>query len=451
VNATPAVAARPASPAPGAPLGARLAAALPHGSLRRRLATGAGWSILGSGLAQGLALVAATLAARALGAADYGSLVVALATSTLLAEVGGAGIGVAATRHVAEQRLAAPDRAGRIADGAVVLAAAAGALLALLQLLLAPWLAGTVLSSPFLAPLLRMAAPLTLAAAIGAAQAGVLTGLEDFRGLALAAGARGLVTLALVVPGALLGGAPGALAGYVAAAAAGALVQAGAIRRRAGAGSPRVDDLREILRTGIPAAAASLVLTLATWGSTALLARTSLAEAGVLGVARQWQVVVLFLSGAVSGLGLPLVASALPARDPAALRRALGASFAASTSLALLAAVPVALLSPLLLSWSGPAFAGRSPVVVITCGAAVLLSANVAVGQAIWALGAHRAGVLLALLRGVLLVGLSAWLAPRGALGIALAGLVSAALLTAVQAPFLAWLLSRTAAAWRKP
>jgi O-antigen/teichoic acid export membrane protein len=451
VNAIPGIAARPPSPASGAPLAARLAAVLPPGSLWRRLATGAGWSILGSGLAQGLALGAATLAARALGAADYGSLVVALATCTLLAEVAGAGIGVAATRHVAEQRLPAPDRAGRLASGAVRLAAAAGALLALLQLLSAPWLAGTVLASPSLAPLLRVAAPLTLAAAVGAAQAGVLSGLEDFRGLAFAAAARGAATLALVIPGALLGGAPGALLGYVGAAAAGALVQARAIRRRAGPGAPRADDVRELLRTGIPAAASSLVLTLATWGSTALLARESLAEAGVLGVARQWQAAVLFLSGAVSGLGLPLVASALPARDPAALRRALGASFAASTGLALLAAVPVALLSPLLLSWSGPAFAGRSLVVVLACGAAVLLAANVAVGQAIWALGAHRAGVLLALLRGALLVGLSAWLASRGAEGIALAGLGSAALLTAVQAPFLGWLLSRTAAAWRNP
>jgi O-antigen/teichoic acid export membrane protein len=451
VNAIPGIATRPAPPAPGAPLLGRLAAALPAGSLRRRLAAGAGWSILGSGLAQGLALVAATLAARALGAADYGSLVVALATCTLLAEVGGAGIGVAATRHVAELRLHAPDRAARLAAGAVRLAAAAGGVLALLQLLLAPWLAETVLSAPALAPLLRVAAPLTLAAAVGAAQAGVLAGLEDFRGVALASGARGAVTLALVVPGALLGGAPGALLGYGVAAGAGALVQARAIRRQAGPGTPRADDLRELLRTGIPAATSSLVLTLATWASTALLARESLSEAGVLGVARQWQAVVLFLSGAVSGLGLPLVASALPARDPAALRRALGASFAASTGLALLAAAPVALLSPLLLSWSGPAFAGRSAVVVLTCGAAVLLSANVAVGQAIWALGAHRAGVLLALLRGVLLVGLSAWLAPRGAVGIATAMLASAALLTAVQAPFLGWLLSRTATAWRTP
>jgi O-antigen/teichoic acid export membrane protein len=451
VNAIPAVAARPAPPAPGAPVAARLGAALPAGSLRRRLATGAGWSILGSGAAQGLALVAATLAARALGAADFGSLVVALATCTLLAEVAGAGIGVAATRHVAEQRLASPERAARLAGGAVRLAAAAGLLLALLQILLAPWLAGAVLSSPALAPLLRVAAPLTLAAAVAAAQAGVLAGLEDFRGLAVAAGARGVVTLALVVPGALLGGAPGALLGHAAAAAAAAAVQAGAIRRRSGRGAPRRDDLRELLRTGIPAAASSLVLTLATWGSTALLARASLSEAGVLGVARQWQAVVLFLSGAVAGLGLPLVASALPARDLAALRRALAASFAASTGLALVAAVPVALLAPHLLSWSGPAFAGRSAVVVISCGAAVLLSANVAVGQAIWALGAHRAGVLLALLRGALLVALSAWLAPRGAGGVALAGLLSFALLTAVQAPFLGWLLSRTAAAWRSP
>jgi O-antigen/teichoic acid export membrane protein len=198
----------------------------------------------------------------------------------------------------------------------------------------------------------------------------------------------------------------------------------------------------------VPAVAASLALTFATWASTALVARASLSEAGVLGVARQWQGVVLFLASAVSGLGLPLVASALPSRDLRALRRALGASFAASTGLALLVALPVAALAPRLLAASGPAFAGRGAVLVLCCAAAVLLAANMAVGQAIWALGAHRAGVLLALLRGALLVLLSAALAPRGADGVALAWVATAAVLTVVQIPFVAWILARKRAEW---
>jgi len=436
---------------------ARLEALLPAGSLRRRVALGATWSVLGSGLSQGLALVAASLAARALGAGDYGSLVVVVGTCAVLAEVAGAGLAVAATRHVAELRDAAPDRAGRLAGGAVGLAAAAGLLLATFQILLAPWVAGSLLSAPHLAPLLRAAAPLTLAAAVCAAQAGALSGLEAYRGLALAGAARGIALLAAVLPGAILGGAPGALAGFVFASAVCAVVQHRALRGEAARRSiplrflPRAGDLRGLAGVGVPAVAASLVLTFATWASTALLARTSLAEAGVLGVARQWQGVVLFLASAVSGLGLPLVASALPSRDVRALRRALGASFAASTGLALLAAAPVALLAGRLLSASGPAFADRGAVLVLGCAAAVLLAANMAVGQAIWALGAHRAGVLLALLRGGLLVLLSAALAPRGADGVALAWLGSAAILTLVQAPFVAWILARKRAEWSVP
>jgi O-antigen/teichoic acid export membrane protein len=150
----------------------------------------------------------------------------------------------------------------------------------------------------------------------------------------------------------------------------------------------------------------------------------------------------------VSGLGLPLVASALPSRDHRALRRALLASFAASTGLALLAAVPVGLLAPRLLAASGPAFAGRGEVLVLCCAAAVLLAANMAVGQAIWALGAHRAGVLLALLRGAMLVLLSGALVSRGADGIALAWVGTGVAITLVQAPFVAWLLARKRAEW---
>ncbi len=457
MNVLPAPGAGAASPAAGLALAARLGALLPAGSLRRRVAEGASWSVLGSGLSQGMALVAASLAARALGAGDYGSLVVVVGTCTLLAEVAGAGLAVAATRHVAELRDAAPDRAGRLAGGSVGLAAAAGLLLSGLQISLAPWVAGSLLSAPHLAALLRIAAPLTLAAAVCAAQAGALSGLEAFRGLAVAGGVRGLATLAAVLPGALLAGAPGALAGFAVASIACAVAQHRALREEAARRSiplrfvPRAADLRGLASIGVPAVAASLALTFATWASTALLARASLAEAGVLGVARQWQGVVLFLASAVSGLGLPLVASALPSRDVRALRRALGASFAASTALALLAAVPVALLAPRLLSASGPAFADRGAVLVLCCAAAVLLAANMAVGQAIWALGAHRAGVLLALLRGGLLVLLSAALAPRGADGVALAWVGTAAVLTLVQVPFVAWILARKRAEWSAP
>lgn len=454
MNATPVAGAGTASPAPGLASVARLAALLPAGSLRRRVAAGATWSVLGSGLSQGMALVAATLAARALGAGDYGSLVVVLGTSTVLAEVAGGGLAVAATRHVAELRDSERDRAGRLAGAAVGLAAAGGVLLALLQILLAPWLAGSLLSAPHLAPLLRVAAPLTLVAAVCAAQAGALGGLEDFRGLAAAGGVRGLVTLGAVLPGALLAGARGALLGYLVAGIACALAQHRALRTAAAHRSirlrwaPRSGDLRGLAGLGVPAVAASLALTFATWASTALLARESLAEAGVLGVARQWQAVVLFLASAVSGLGLPLVASALPSRDHRALRRALVASFAASTGLALLAAVPVALAAPRLLAASGPAFAGRGEVLVLCCAAAVLLAANMAVGQAIWALGAHRSGVLLAALRGATLVALSGALVARGADGIALAWVGAGVAITLVQAPFVAWLLARKRAEW---
>ncbi|HET9596500.1 MAG TPA: oligosaccharide flippase family protein, partial [Anaeromyxobacteraceae bacterium] len=156
----------PASPplsrrSPGDPPGlrARLARALPAGSLRRRLAGGALWSTVGAAAAQGLGLVAQALAARALGASGYGGLAVVLATVALLSELVTAGVGLTATRFVAEHRERDPARAGRILGLGAAVALAAGVALAATLALAAPLIARVALGTPELAPALRLAAP----------------------------------------------------------------------------------------------------------------------------------------------------------------------------------------------------------------------------------------------------------------------------------------------------
>ena len=64
VNAIPGAGPTAASPPAGSALAALVASFLPAGSLRRRVASGAAWSVLGSGVSQGMALVAAALSAR---------------------------------------------------------------------------------------------------------------------------------------------------------------------------------------------------------------------------------------------------------------------------------------------------------------------------------------------------------------------------------------------------
>src|ERR1035441_4490968 len=73
-------------------------------SLRSRIARGAFWSVLGTGISQALGLFATVICARLLGSAAYGQLGIVLTTVNLFATVASVGLGVTATKHRSEER-----------------------------------------------------------------------------------------------------------------------------------------------------------------------------------------------------------------------------------------------------------------------------------------------------------------------------------------------------------
>src|SRR5579863_4715840 len=87
--------------------------AVSRNPLVQRLAHGAFWSVISSGVGQGGSLLASMATARLLGSVQFGKLAVILSTINLFATVGAAGLGVTATKHVAEYRQSDPGRAGR--------------------------------------------------------------------------------------------------------------------------------------------------------------------------------------------------------------------------------------------------------------------------------------------------------------------------------------------------
>lgn len=439
----------------GGSLSERIAGAFPEGSLRQRVARGAFWSILGSALSQGFALLAAIASARMLGATGYGELGIVVSTVNLFSALATAGLGVTATRYVAEHRTADPARAARVIGMSAVVSWASAALVGVVLVLLAPWLASETLAAPHLAAELQIGALTMALSAVNGAQVGVLTGLEAFRAAAVGNVVRGAATFALVLAGLLLGGLRGAVIGYALGALLTVAVHAGIVRTECAsrgipiAWRPRREEMGLFWRFSLPALVAGISFTPATWWSNALLVnRTSYAENGVFGAARQWQSMVLFFTNAVANLGLPMLSSVLPERDGRKYRRHLALNFALTAGLAAAVAVPVVVASPWVMRLYGPEFQGRGLVLVWISASAVLMAANVSVGHAIWSLDASRAGVLLALARGAALVAFSYLLVDRGADGIALAWLAMGVVQTAIQVPFMAWLLRKQERDW---
>ena len=79
-----------------------------------RLAKGVFWSMTGTVISQGMMLVASVLVARMLGKTGYGELGMVRSTVSMFGIFAGFGLGLTATKYVAEFRQTDPDKTGRI-------------------------------------------------------------------------------------------------------------------------------------------------------------------------------------------------------------------------------------------------------------------------------------------------------------------------------------------------
>ena len=120
-----------------------------------RLAKGAFWSLAGALMSRALGLVSSILVARMLGKVGFGELGVIQSSVGMFGTFAGFGLGLTATKHVAEFRAKDPVRAGRIIALSSLVSWGTGGAMAVLLFVLAPWLAAHTLAAPHLGGLLR--------------------------------------------------------------------------------------------------------------------------------------------------------------------------------------------------------------------------------------------------------------------------------------------------------
>lgn len=431
----------------------------PMSSLKSRMVHGAFWSIVAAAVAQSSSLVATVLCARKLGVDDYGRLGIVLSTINLFASIGQLGLGLTATKHIAECRSTDPPKAGRIIALSQLTSFASGSLFAMSLFAAAPFLCVKYLGAPNITSALRLGAVAMFFSAINGSQAGILTGFEAFRQNATASLVRGLVTIPAVLLGVILRGVDGAVGGYAFVGLASYLAYRVLIRRecslrnipvsyRLGAG-----EFRLLYRFSLPVLIAGFSFTPAVWLTSALLVkRSGFAESGLASAALQWQFVILFFASAVGNLGLPMLANLAGDRDAKRYTRLLSWIGGITTASAAATALPIALASPYIMRAYGEAFHKGAVTLVLICVATVLSAANICVGHAIWSLGAASWGMVLSFLRGGVLVAASYLLIPmHGAAGLALSYVVMGLVQTVVQVFFILWLIRQRSREWERP
>ena len=186
--------------------------------IAKRIASGAFWSVLGNSVARGLGFLSSILVARILGKEAFGEFGLIKSTATTFVAFSAFGMGLTATKYIAELLSSDKERVGRIIGLSYLFTFLSSLLVALVFWIVAPWLCESVLRSPHLIGMMRLGAVLLFLMTFCTSQHGVLTGFQDFRGLALSNTVAGITMLPIYVAGAWYWGLVGAVAGAVIAA-----------------------------------------------------------------------------------------------------------------------------------------------------------------------------------------------------------------------------------------
>lgn len=381
-----------------------------------------------------MAFVLSVVVARLLGRDGLGRFGIISGTISAFTVVATMGMGVAATKLVAQHRSKDPARAGRALVSAVLAALVAGAVVAGILAFCAASVADRLLNDASLTAALRLAGIALFFSAWAAVQAGGLAGIEAFSSSAKVSAVGGLVIFFVSLVGIWFWGFIGAVAAVPIGVACQCLVQEVVLRRELGrAGIPYsyaspFAEARTTLAIGFPAMVSAGVSVPALWlGSVILVRHAGYEQMAVFTVADQWFNLVLMLPVVLGGVLLPVMTHVFSASEEAASQALLRRTFFANMALSAVPLVAVAPWGFLILRLYGPAYPASWMVFSLMVAAGCLSSALSPIAHALTATGRMWLGAGMNLgwsLAYLVLAYLFVAIGGRGALGLALARLL---------------------------
>jgi O-antigen/teichoic acid export membrane protein len=374
-------------------------------------------------------LVSSIFVARMLGAEGFGQLGMVRSTVDMFGVFAGIGLGVTATKHVAQFYKNDPLRAGRIIAMSGLVAWLTGGFMAIVLVVTAPWLAAHSLAAPQLGGLLQVGGLLLLLSALNGAQTGALAGFEAFKTIAQVNLFVGVASFPILLAGAYLGGLHGEVWALVATWTINWLLNHMALRReslRAGVSYGLTGCLQEsdiLWRFSLPAALCGMVVGPVNWGCCSMLVNqpNGYLEMGAFNAANQWFGALLFLPGLLSAAVLPMFSQLQANHQRRQSRNLLWLSMTliALTVLPIVAAGCLA--SPYIMAAYSKEFSGHPHLLVMVLVTAGLLAVQMPVGQLLTATGRLWTMASINLAWAVSFFVLTYVLLPWGALGLATA------------------------------
>jgi len=357
----------------------------PSHSVARHFAVGAFWALVGAVVSRSFTLVSSVLAARLLGTVGFGEVGMIQSTQGLFGIVAGAGLGLAATKFIAQFRSVDPAKAGRCFTLAATIALISGTLMTLGLLVFSGLIASRVLNAPHLTPALQVATGLVLFGAINGVQIGALIGLGAFRALAVLNGIRGLCLCVFLVAGIELGGVLGGAIGLVFTEATAVLTNHVALRPLLSTAGPLRDrqaawsEFMMMGRFSLLSVAGAICTTAAMWFANLVLVAQpdGYASLGVFNAAERWRQLLLFLPASFSPVILATLSNLHGTNDPRTFRRLFGLNLAVSIAVVVVPSIVVILCASPAMGLFGHQYrAGRMTLIILSASSVAVVLNN---------------------------------------------------------------------------
>jgi O-antigen/teichoic acid export membrane protein len=407
-----------------------------------RLARGLFWSLAGAVIARGMGVVSSIIVARLLGITAFGEFAMIQGTVWMVGNFAGLGLGITATKYVAELREPHPARCGRIIGLTVLVAIAGGLLAGAALILFGPWMATHTLAAPKLGPLLQAGSLLVLFNTLQGVYSGALAGFEAFKRVAQVNWAGALLGTPALVAGALAGGLPGAVWGNVIQTALCCAIGHWALAREAANRGIKVsysvdlDDAPILWRFSLPAFLSSILIGVANWICSTYLANQNdgYKEVALTNAAGQWRNFLIFLPLTMTSVLVPIFSSLYHAGNRAEFRKLLRRNLAIVACICVVLSAPLALLARVIMGCYGPGFEQGVPVFLLTLCATTVMAATSLFSRALQAAGRAWVEMTLTALWSIVLILGSLLLVPHHkAIGLAWANVLAVFVLAAWQ------------------
>ena len=398
--------------------------------LRRRVTSGFFWVLIATIATQFGGLLEAIIPARLLGIEDYGKLVAIQSTLIMLASFAGLGLGTTTARYVAQLRQTNPAQAGRVIGLCLLIIMSAAAIVTIGLILFAPIISEVVFSNSTLTNELRLGTIFLFFSILVTYQSGTLSGFEAFSRLAWAAVLQTIGTVALVVSLTSAWGLSGAIAALGGGALLTWLLQEIALRREyrrwmicinfAEAGK----ETHILTGFALPAALSGMLGGIVTAGGNAILIRQvhGLADVAVFNVANLIRSIALFVPSLLTRVTMPVLSNLYGLKQRSSFQKTFGLTLLLSTGFALISAVGIFCLSPILLSLFGKSYSGNNTVLALALTSSIFEVLAVNLFQVLYSHGRIWSQLLIVVIWSVIILSMTWMLAPEmGANSLALA------------------------------